>query len=256
MSTQQNSEVITVSNVFKSFQVGKQQVPVLKDVSLTVNKGDFLVIFGPSGCGKSTLLHVLLGLEKPTKGEIIMDGHKLYTYNEDQIADFRKEHIGMVYQQPHWIKSLTVIENIAFPLTLMQVDEETRLKKALELLKMVKMEEWADYLPSELSSGQQQRISLARALISNPDFIIADEPTGNLDFESGVQLMKLLDDINDTTKKTILMVTHDLEYMKYAKTAVRMLDGQIVETIDDTKSKSFTDHIKSKRGEGTHETSN
>lgn len=255
MSTQQNAEVISVSNVFKSFQVGKQQVQILKDVSLKVHRGDFLVIFGPSGCGKSTLLHVLLGLEKPTKGEITIDGHKLYTYNEDQIADFRKEHVGMVYQQPHWIKSLTVVENIAFPLTLMQIDEKTRLEKARELLKMVKMEEWADYLPSELSSGQQQRISLARALISNPDFIIADEPTGNLDFESGVQLMQLLGNINATTNKTVLMVTHDLEYMKYAKTAVRMLDGQIVEIIDDTKSTAFTAHIKSKRGEGTHEAS-
>jgi len=256
----QKEQAITVSNVSKSFKVGKQTVPVLKDISFEIATGDFVVIFGPSGCGKSTLLHVLLGLEAPTQGKVNVVGRNLYALSEDQLADFRKHTVGMVYQQPHWIKALNVIENVAFPLTLLRIDEKSRLKKAQELLEMVKMTDWAQYYPSELSSGQQQRISLARALISDPRIIVADEPTGNLDFDSGVQLMKLLQGINQQTGKTILMVTHDLEYMKYASSAIKMLDGQVVEIVKNgemEKLKTETDkHAKRGAGHGENSSDN
>ena len=236
---------IEVKNISKSFRVGEQVVPVLKDISFQIKKKEFLVIFGPSGCGKSTLLHILLGLEPPTTGEVTVMAEKLYQLPEDQIANFRKKHIGMVYQQPHWISSLNVIENLAFPLTLMREPEDKRLAKASEMMNVLQMDRWAKYHPSELSSGQQQRISLGRAIISNPEIIIADEPTGNLDYESGVELMNLLKKIDEDTDKTILMVTHDLEYMKYADRAIRMLDGQVA---DDFGREDANAYIKSIRG--------
>lgn len=244
---QSGKPAIVVRQVDKFFPVAQQQVQVLKQINLEVKTGDFVVILGPSGCGKSTLLHVMLGLEPPSQGKINVLGRDMYALSEDQKADFRKRHIGMVYQQPHWIKALNVIENVAFPLALLGVSESERLSRATELLRMVNMENWATYLPSELSSGQQQRISLIRALITNPELIMADEPTGNLDYESGLQLMELLKTINEQTGKTVLMVTHDLEYMKYARQAIRLLDGQVVETMGETQINN--NHIHSKRGE-------
>lgn len=243
-----NSAVISVKNICKSFHVGKQEVSILKDISFEVVKGDFVIIFGPSGCGKSTLLHIILGLEEPTKGLTLFLGKNLYeSHNEDDRSDFRKLHIGMVYQQPNWIKALSVIENIAFPLLLLGLDKEETLEKAKIMLHTVEMFNWADYIPTELSSGQQQKIALARALITNPEVIIADEPTGNLDFESGQELMRLLTNLNKTQNKTIGMVTHDLEYLRYAKTAIKMFNGTIVGVYGEKDKNKLLSEIKSKR---------
>lgn len=243
--------VIHVQNVSKSFHVGVQDVPVLKDISFEVNPSDFCVIFGPSGCGKSTLLHTILGLENPSKGSCIFLTKNLYDgMDEDQRSDFRKNHVGMVYQQPNWIKSLTVLENVAFPLILMGKPKADNLEKAGEILKAVAMSDWASYSPAELSSGQQQKVALARALVTNPEVIIADEPTGNLDFESGQELMGLLVKLNKEQEKTILMVTHDLEYLKFAKTVVKMFNGTIVEEYAEKNKEKLIQEIKGKRGNG------
>ena len=221
--------IITATDITKTFHVGTQDAQVLKGISFSVEKGDFMVIFGPSGCGKSTLLHGLLGLEEPTSGIISVFGKNLYNGSiEDTRSEFRKEHIGMVYQQPNWVKALTVIENVSFPLLLLGIEKAEAEKRALEELKAVGVDEWAHYLPGELSSGQQQRASLARALVTNPEIIIADEPTGNLDFEAGEDLMELLVPLTKS-EKTIIMVTHDLEYLKYATRAIQMFNGQVVE---------------------------
>lgn len=221
--------ILKIKNVSKSFTVGKQQIQVIKDISFEVEDGDFLIIFGPSGCGKSTLLHTMLGLEPPTSGNIMMMDEDLYAgKSEDDRGDLRKKHIGMIYQQANWIKALNVIENVAFPLTLLGMENLDGIKKAMEKLEAVSMLNWANYQPTELSSGQQQRIAVARALVNNPQLIVADEPTGNLDFESGKAMMFLLSDLNQKMGKTIIMVTHDLEYLAYAKSAVSMLDGQVV----------------------------
>ncbi len=241
---------IQADDISKSFVIGKQKISVLKDINFTVQKGDFLVIFGPSGSGKSTLLHIILGLEPPNSGKMKLLGKDPYNMTDDQQADFRKENIGMVYQQPYWIKSLKVVENVAFPLILLGEEKKKSLEKAQELLKTLSMSDWSEYFPSELSSGQQQRISLARALISNPQLIIADEPTGNLDYDSGLQLMELLTKINKDTGKTILMVTHDLEYMKFVQRSLRMLDGQIVEQLDKKGTDTYLKKLHSKRGNG------
>lgn len=220
--------IINIKDVSKSFNIGSQTVKVLKEIEFPVEEGDFMIIFGPSGCGKSTLLHTILGLESPSQGQILFLEEDLYkNTNEDDRALLRKKYVGMVYQQPNWVKALSVLENVSFPLIMLGIDPETAEIKALEMLKQVGMEDWADYVPTELSSGQQQKVSLARALINDPKVIIADEPTGNLDFDSGQEMMTLLQNFNKKGK-TIIMVTHDLEYLKFAKTGVKMLDGKVL----------------------------
>ena len=170
----------------------------------------------------------MLGLEEPTQGSVKIFDKDLYKdFTPDSIADFRKNTIGMVYQQPYWIKSLNVEENAALPLRLFGIPQEKRLLEARRLLKNINMLDWAKYNPSELSSGQQQKVSLCRALISNPQIIIADEPTGNLDFESGEELILTLKKVNKEDHKTIIMVTHDLEYLGHADICIRLLNGAI-----------------------------
>ncbi len=240
--------VIQTKNLYKSFHVGTDDVPVLKDINFEVIASDFMIIFGPSGCGKSTLLHTILGLEEPSSGTIIILGQNLYNeITEDQRSKFRKKHIGMIYQQPNWIRSLTVVENVAFPLSLLGIEKEQRIIKAFAMLEKVNMVDRAGYTPSELSSGQQQKVALARALITEPEIIIADEPTGNLDFESGQELMQILTKLNVEQGKTIVMVTHDLEYLKYAKNTVKMIDGKIVNEYKVNEKDQLLKEVKMKR---------
>ena len=247
-SAQNAQNLIEVRNLFKSFKVGIQEVEVLKDITVDIKYGDFALILGPSGCGKSTFLHVLLGLEPPSAGVVkFLDVNIYEKTDEDARSDFRKKHLGMVYQQPNWIKALTVLENVAFPLLLLGVDKPRAMAKAHEMIKQVQMDEWSNYRPTELSGGQQQRVALARALINNPDIIIADEPTGNLDFNSGEMIMQLFDKLNKETGKTVIMVTHDLEYLKYAKSVIRMLDGKVTRVFDETNKKQVFEDIKLKR---------
>jgi putative ABC transport system ATP-binding protein len=241
--------VIEINGLHKSFIVGEQEVRVLTDINFKIGEGDFLIIFGPSGCGKSTLLHTILGLESPSKGRLVFLNNDLYeNTTEDDRATSRKQHVGMIYQQANWIKALSVIENVGFPLMLTGMSKEDSLVKAKGVLDQVGMLDWANYAPAELSSGQQQRIALARALINNPKVIIADEPTGNLDYESGQIVMKLLSSLNKEQGKTIIMVTHDLEYLRYSKTALRMLDGQVVGIYDESDHAKLFKELQYKRG--------
>jgi putative ABC transport system ATP-binding protein len=243
-----NDYVVQVETLDKSFDVVGEKVEVLKNINFDIPSGKFTVIFGPSGSGKSTLLHTILGLEKPTKGTVTVLGTNLYqNHTEDQIAEFRKNHIGMVYQQANWVKAINVVENVALPLALLGEDKQTRLEKAMQMLKSIHMLDWAMYHPAELSSGQQQRVSLARALISNPEIIIADEPTGNLDFDSGEELMNLLREFRDKSEKTILMVTHDLKYLKYADEAIELFDGEVKNEFKPEESQDIMNQIFKKR---------
>lgn len=227
MNIDQNLAVEVVG-LTKIFKVGSQNVTVLKDINFTVKSGNFDIIIGPSGSGKSTLLHSILGLEIPSKGIIKLLGKDLYSnINEDDRSDFRKKHVGMVYQQPHWVKSINVLANVALPLMLLGDEKDSRFDKAMEMLKMLHMENWAHHHPSELSSGQQQKVALSRALITNPELIVADEPTGNLDIDSGKELLEILRGLSKNLKKTVLMVTHDLMSLKYADNAVKVVDGKI-----------------------------
>lgn len=245
--------IIEVQNLRKSFEVGVQTVEVLRGITVNITFGDFVIIFGPSGCGKSTLLHILLGLEPPSDGSVVFLGEDLYENStEDYRSTFRKKHLGMVYQQSNWVKSLTVRENVAFPLLLLGIDKPKAMAKAYEVLQQLGMGDWKDYIPTELSSGQQQRVALARALINNPQIIIADEPTGNLDYESGQMIMGLLSNLCKDTEKTIVMVTHDLEYITYATSVIRMLDGQVVGVYSEVEKEKLMGELHFKRlGDGT-----
>lgn len=223
--------ILQTTDMRKSFQVGNTMVEVLKGINISVKKGEFVIIFGPSGCGKSTLLHCLLGLEAPTSGKILAENQDYYAMSEDKRALYRRHNVGMIYQQPLWVGSFTVIENVSFPLHLLDMDETVVYEKAMAALTKVGLDKWANYAPTELSSGQQQKISLARALMIDPQLIVADEPTGNLDTVSGQELLETFNALV-TGGKSIVMVTHDLEYLKYATKVFHMIDGQVVESYE------------------------
>ncbi len=225
--------IIYLNNILKAFKVKNQEVTVLHNVNLEISEGDFAIIFGPSGCGKSTLLHVILGLEEPTAGQARLFDRNMYGYSEDERSEFRKNHIGMVYQQPNWIKSLSVVENVAFALSLLGEEKQQALVKAHTVLKTVGMEDWAEYHPTELSSGQQQKVALARALVLDPEVIIADEPTGNLDYQSGIELMELFRRLNEQGK-TVIMVTHNIDNLDYARSIVQMFNGRVIKVFSAT----------------------
>ncbi len=226
-TSSKNDTILELKDIFKTFQVGHNQVEIIKGVSFSVKRGEFIILFGPSGCGKSTILNILLGLEPPTSGTVTFIGDDLYSHDEDERAQIRKEHVGMVYQQSNWVKSLNVIENVCFPLTLKGVDRLEREKIAWDLLKTVDIEQGGYQIAAELSSGQQQRVSLARALVSSPALIVADEPTGNLDSKASAEIMQLFSNFNKQGM-TVIMVTHDLEYLSFATKAVQMSDGVVI----------------------------
>ena len=239
------ANLITIKNLHKSFNVADEGlVPVLKDINLEIEDGDFAMIFGPSGCGKSTLLHSILGLEEPSKGSVSLFTKDLYkTSNQDSRARLRKEKIGMVYQQANWIRSLDVHNNVAFPLILSGTNKTTALDKAEKVLKSLKMSDWLNYYPGELSAGQQQKVALARAVINNPQLIVADEPTGNLDYKSGQLVLQFLADLNKELNKTVVMVTHDLDYLKFAKTIIHLFNGEVKGIYSGAKRKGFVETI-------------
>jgi putative ABC transport system ATP-binding protein len=237
--TKKNSRkpIIEFKGVYKSFKVGRGNVPVLKDISLEIFPGEFVIIFGPSGCGKSTLLNTLVGLEKPSLGKVLVRGEDLYSFDHDERTAIRRKKFGIVYQQPNWIKSLNVIENVAFPLCVMGKKEKDSLKRASNILNLFRLEEFLKSTPTELSGGQQQRVSVTRALITNPWVIVADEPTGNLDSVSAADLMYVFQFLNTESKRTVIMVSHNLAYEKYATKIIRMEDGKI----EDIKVKKHVD---------------
>lgn len=238
--------ILEISNIRKSFKIGNNELEIIKGVSFKVKKGDFIIIFGPSGCGKSTILNVLLGLEPPTQGKVNFLNKDIYKMSDDERAQLRKKEIGTIYQQSNWIKALSVIENVAFPLMLQGIDLESRLKTAEETLKMVEMSQAGEQVPTELSAGQQQRVSFARALITKPSLLVADEPTGNLDSKSSEEIMNLFKEFNQQGH-TVVMVTHDLEYLKYASRSIQIADGELVAE-HQANSESLRQLSISKRG--------
>ena len=235
--------IIDAKNLRKEFSVGKSIVEVIHDISVGILPNDFLVIFGPSGSGKSTLLHMIMGLEPPNEGTVTCRGYDIFALTENQRADFRKVNIGFVLQQPNWIKAMRVIDNVAFPLMMLGVGRRRAHQVAREKLDLFQLSDWARHYPTELSGGQQQRVQLARALITDPPIIIADEPTGNLDYESGRYLVTLLRDLSDNGR-AIIMVTHDLEHLGLAKRAVRLRDGEVEAFYDTPQLKELCQEMQ------------
>jgi putative ABC transport system ATP-binding protein len=228
--------IISIKNLHKTFRVGKGNVEVLKDINLEIFEGEFVIILGPSGCGKSTLLNTIIGLETPTSGDLTIRKQNIFAKTTaDHRAIFRRKYIGMVYQQSNWMQSLNVVENIEFPLRMTSLRGSSIRKRAHNILDLMGMSEYEKYRPTELSGGQQQRVGMARALVTNPLIIVADEPTGNLDSVNAADVMSVFKFINDESHRTIIMVTHNLDYEKYATKVVYMRDGQIEKIVDTKK---------------------
>ncbi|MBZ9618484.1 ABC transporter ATP-binding protein [Clostridium estertheticum] len=222
-----NMNSIEVKNLSKSFDLGKEKVDVLKELSFNVSKGKFLSIMGPSGCGKSTLLYLLGGLDKPSKGSVVINGENLATMSEKKKCLIRRRDIGFVFQFYNLVPNLSVEDNILLPL-LIDGKKARNLKIELEkILKIIGMIDRRKYTPNELSGGQQQRVAIARALIFNPEIILADEPIGNLDSKTGTEIMNLFRDINKEFGKTIIQVTHSEEAASYGTHILRIKDGEI-----------------------------
>jgi putative ABC transport system ATP-binding protein len=201
---------------------------VVKDVSINVDAGEFVSLVGKSGCGKTTLLSLLSGLEKPTRGDVVLNGKKINGASEDELALFRRKNVGFIFQSFNLIPTLSAWENVALPLFPIHLTGEERKKRAMELLEQMEMGHRMDHLPSALSGGEKQRVAIARALVNHPKVIFADEPTGNLDSATGDAIMDILNRLNTKEGVAILMVTHELDLAKKAERLVRMRDGEVI----------------------------
>ena len=228
--------VIQVKNLYKVYRVGDSHVRALDGVNLEIYKGEFCSIVGTSGSGKSTLLNMLAGLEKPTKGEIIIAGEHMENKTENQLVKFRREHIGFIFQSFNLMGTMNAVENVALPLTFQGVDKDIRLKRASSVLDLVGLKEHKKHKPTQMSGGQQQRVGVARALVVNPEIIFADEPTGNLDSNTSKEVMELMQKVVREQKQTLVMVTHDNYLASFADRIFHIIDGKIVK-IEDNRQK-------------------
>jgi putative ABC transport system ATP-binding protein len=227
MSPSEADTVIQLDAVWKIYQMGDVQVQALRGIDLEIARGEFLAIAGASGSGKSTMMNLIGCLDLPSKGKIRLDGTDIATLRESQLAQIRGQKIGFVFQQFNLIPTLTALENVMLPQEFQDVDSRKARETALELLKLVGLGDRVRHLPSQLSGGQQQRVAIARALAVDPDIILADEPTGNLDSKTGEFVMKLLAEIHRKDTKTIILVTHDFYLVKRAERVVYLKDGKI-----------------------------
>lgn len=222
------SPLIFLNKVTKSYKLGDDVVVnALKGVNLQIKKGEFVAIVGPSGSGKSTLMHLIGILDKPTTGEVILEGQNVRHLKEEKLAVLRNKHIGFVFQSFNLLSKTAAIENVELPLIYAGVAKEERFDRANKALLSVGLGERLNHTPSQLSGGQQQRVAIARALITNPSLILADEPTGNLDSKSGKEILTLLKDLNKNGH-TVVLVTHDMTVARNAKRIVEIKDGKIV----------------------------
>ncbi len=227
MKEKSHLPILSVTEVEKFYQGGEGGVAALRGVSLVAEAGDFIALMGPSGCGKSTLLHILGGIDRPTRGRVLLDGVQLNALKEEALTEVRRKKIGFVFQFFNLLPTLRVIENVTLPLLLDGASERRANGRAEELLARVGLAKRAAHYPAELSGGEMQRAAIARALIANPKLVLADEPTGNLDSENGEQVMQLLAEINRELAVTFILATHSEEAARFAKRVIRLRDGLI-----------------------------
>ncbi len=221
-----------VTALTKKYRIGQEIVTALDRVDLTVKQGEFLCILGTSGSGKSTLLHLMAGLERPTKGDISINGKTLSGMKEKDMALFRRKHMGFVFQSYNLIPTMTALENVSLPLIFDGSDTRERVGKARELLIQLGLKDRFRHKPQEMSGGQQQRVSIARALVNNPRILFADEPTGNLDSKTTKEIMEILREKVSQSGLTLVMVTHDNELAEYADRCIYMVDGMITQIVE------------------------
>jgi ABC-type lipoprotein export system ATPase subunit len=221
---------MTDSAILSGVDLRKSYGPleVLKGVSFAVHAGEFVCLVGKSGCGKTTLLSILSGLEKPTKGKVSLDGKEITDSSEDELALFRRENVGFIFQSFNLIPTLSAWENVALPLFPMKIPPQQQRQRAADMLQRMELDHRMEHLPSALSGGEKQRVAIARALVNRPKIIFADEPTGNLDSATGEAIMSILHRLNDEEDVAVLMVTHEADLAKTADRLVRMKDGEVV----------------------------
>ena len=223
--------VIKLDNVWKIYKMGKVEVPALQGLNLTIREDEFVAIMGPSGSGKSTAMNMIGCLDVPTKGAIYLDGQNIAHLSESDLAQIRGRRIGFIFQQFNLIPTLTALENVMLPMVFQNKPKEERVKRATELLAQVDLSDRLHHKPTELSGGQQQRVAIARALANDPEVILADEPTGNLDSKSGHKFMDFLKGFNRKEGKTIIVVTHDKLVASHAQRIELLKDGKVIKTI-------------------------
>ncbi|MCY7784256.1 MULTISPECIES: ABC transporter ATP-binding protein [unclassified Bacillus (in: firmicutes)] len=219
--------MLTLNNISKSYKLGKEEVPILKHINLTVQAGEFLAIMGPSGSGKSTLMNIIGCLDRPTSGTYTLDQIDILKGKDGALAEIRNESIGFVFQTFHLLPRLTALQNVELPMIYNKVKKKERRQRAYEALEKVGLKDRVSYKPPKLSGGQKQRVAIARALVNQPRFILADEPTGALDTKSSEQILSLFSELHQEGK-TIIMITHDPDVAKKADRTVFIRDGELV----------------------------
>ena len=226
--------LIKLENIKKSYPLGEEMLEILKGISLEINAGEFVAIMGPSGSGKSTLMNILGCLDKPTSGKYFLDDKEVGTLDNDDLATIRNQKIGFVFQGFNLLSRTSALENVELPMVYAGVPDFERHKKAIKALKAVGLEKRMDHQPNQLSGGQQQRVAIARALVNEAPIIFADEPTGNLDTKTSVEVMELFTKFNKELGRTIILVTHEEDIAQYADRIIKVVDGEI---LSDTRNK-------------------
>jgi len=221
--------IIEIKNVKKIYKVGNERIVALDGIDLTINKGEFCCLLGTSGSGKSTLLNVMAGIEKLSSGDIIIRNRKINKMTETQLSIFRQKYLGFIFQAYNLIPSLTAFENIELPLIFKEIPKKKRVKKVKEIIEAVGLSGRAKHKPSQMSGGQQQRVGIARAFVASPEIIFADEPTGNLDSKTTMEVMNLIRGMAKEYNQTIVMVTHDVRMADFADKVVNIHDGKIID---------------------------
>ena len=222
------TKLIDVRHAVKTYQMGDETFYAMNDISFSIETGEFVAIMGTSGSGKSTCMNMLGTLDKPTSGEYYLDGVDVFSLNSDQLSDIRNNKIGFVFQGFNLIARTSAIDNVAMPMIYKGIPFEERLKKAREALKIVGLENKENNMPSQMSGGQQQRVAIARAIVNDAPLILADEPTGNLDTKTSIDVMEFFVNLNENLGKTVVLVTHEPDIAQYTKRIIKFKDGQIV----------------------------
>ncbi|SFT13455.1 ABC transporter ATP-binding protein [Sphingobacterium wenxiniae] len=246
----EDNYLIQINDIGRRYVIGAEEIHALKSVTLNIKKGEFVALMGPSGSGKSTLMNILGCLDTPSKGEYILNGINVSDMSEDELAEVRNKEIGFVFQTFNLLPKSTAMENVALPLIYAGLSKKAREERALQALENVGLGNRVDHKPNELSGGQRQRVAVARALINTPSIILADEPTGNLDTKTSIEIMGLMEDIH-ARGNTIILVTHEEDIAQHAHRIVRMRDGLIEDDYPNPDVKSVLPRLNALREKGT-----
>ena len=230
-----NKSLITVNKISKIYEMGDNRLHALKDVSLTIKTGEFVSIMGASGSGKSTFMNIIGCLDKPTSGKYYLDGIDISTFSRDELSAIRNQKIGFVFQGFNLIPRTSAVENIELPMIYAGIRPKERRQKAIDVLKIVGLDDREHHTPNQLSGGQQQRVAIGRAMVNNAPIIMADEPTGNLDTKTSHEIMELFKKLNQESGKTVILITHETEIAEYSQRIIRFKDGNIIEDSENAK---------------------